>query len=36
MKLIGKVNGIKTVMAMLFTLTILFANNESYADVRRT
>jgi hypothetical protein len=36
MKLIRKVNGIKTVIAILFILTILFANNVSYADVKRT
>ena len=36
MKLIRKVNVIKSVMAILFILTILFANNVSYADIRRT
>jgi len=36
MKLIRKVNGIKTVIAILFILTILFASNVSYADVKRT
>ena len=36
MKLIRKANGIKTVMAILFILTILFANNISYADIKRT
>ncbi len=36
MKLIRKVNGIKTVRAILFILTILFLNNVSYADIKRT
>ena len=36
MKLIGKVNGNKTIMAILFILTILFANNLSYAEIKRT
>jgi hypothetical protein len=36
MKLIRKVNGITFVMVILFILTILFVNNESYADIRRT
>lgn len=36
MKLIRKVYVIKSVMAILFILTILFANNISYADIRRT
>ncbi|RZB37470.1 MAG: hypothetical protein SRB2_01014 [Desulfobacteraceae bacterium Eth-SRB2] len=36
MKLIRKVNVIKSVMAILFILTILFANNVSYADIRLT
>lgn len=36
MKLIRKVNCIKTVMAIFFILTILFANNVSYADIKRT
>jgi hypothetical protein len=36
MKLIRKVNGIKTVIAILFILTILFAKIVSYADVKRT
>ena len=36
MKRIRKVNGIKTVITILFILTILLANNVSYADVKRT
>ena len=36
MKLIRKANVIKSVVAILFILTILSANNVSYADVRRS
>jgi hypothetical protein len=36
MKLIRKENSINSVIVILFTLTILFAINESYADIRRT
>lgn len=36
MKLIRKANIIKSIMAILFILTILFANNVSYADIRQT
>ena len=36
MKLIRNVNAINSVMLILFILTILFVNNESYADIRRT
>lgn len=36
MKLIRNVNGIKTVTVIFFILTILFANNISYADIKRT
>lgn len=36
MKLIREVNGIKSGIVILFILTILFVNNESYADIRRT
>jgi hypothetical protein len=36
MKLIRNVSGIKSVIVILFILTILYANDESYADIRRT
>ena len=36
MKLLGKVNNIKTVMVILLILTILFANDVSFADIEQT
>jgi len=36
MKLIRKVNYIKTVIVILFIFTLLFANDVSYADIKRT
>jgi len=36
MKHIRKLYGIKTVIAVLFILSILFANTLSYADIKRT
>jgi len=36
MKLIRKVNNIKSVLVILFILNILFTHNVSYADIRRT
>ena len=36
MKLIRKVNDIKTIMTILFILTIFFTNNVLYADANRT
>ena len=36
MKLIRKLNGIKTILSLLLILTIMFINNVSYADINRT
>jgi len=36
MKLIRKLNGIKTILSLFLILTIMFINNVSYADINRT